>query len=143
MSKIPTALRLLVRQRAGERCEYCCLSQVGQEATFHIDHIIPLVAGGETQEDNLALACVSCSLYKSARQILEDPETGETVAIFNPRLQVWAEHFEWKGVRVVGLSAIGRATIKALRMNRALILAIRGEEELLGRHPPPKRKEDF
>jgi hypothetical protein len=134
---IPAALRRLVIQRAGNRCEYCGLSQAGQEATFHIDHVIPVAAGGGTVEDNLALACVSCSLYKSARQMVQDPQTGATVKIFNPRQQIWKEHFEWNGVRVNGLTATGRATIDALRMNRALILAIRAEEELLGRHPAP------
>jgi len=85
MTKIPASLRLLVRQRAGDRCEYCGLSQLGQEATFHIDHVTPVAAEGETSEDNLALACVSCSLHKSARQVADDPETGEKAAIFlNP-----------------------------------------------------------
>jgi 5-methylcytosine-specific restriction endonuclease McrA len=93
MVKIPASLRRLVRQRAGDRCEYCGLSQLGQEATFHIDHVIPVAASGETTADNLALACVSCSLHKSARQMVEEPETGETVPIFNPRQQVWTEHF--------------------------------------------------
>ncbi|AFY48782.1 restriction endonuclease [Nostoc sp. PCC 7524] len=137
MSKISNSLRRLVIQRADNRCEYCGLSQIGQEATFHIDHVIPVVANGKTAADNLALACVSCSLYKAAKQIVEDPETGEKVNIFNPRQQVWKEHFRWHGVRVVGLTATGRATINALRMNRSLILAIRAEQELLGRHPPP------
>lgn len=136
MSTIPVSLRRLVIQRAGERCEYCCLSQAGQAATFHIDHIIPVVADGATIAENLALACVSCSLRKGARQTVEDAETGEVVPIFNPRRQVWKEHFRWDGVRVVGLTATGRATIDALNMNRAIMLAIRSEEELLGRHPP-------
>lgn len=96
-----------------------------------------MVAGGSTTADNLALACVSCSLYKGARQGVEDPETRETVPIFNPRQQAWKEHFCWNGVEIVGLTAIGRATVKALKFNRAIILAIRAEEELLGRHPPP------
>ncbi|BCL34814.1 HNH endonuclease [Nostoc sp. MS1] len=136
MVTIPVALRRLVIQRASDRCEYCGLSQAGQAATFHIDHITPVIAGGTTTENNLALACVSCSLYKAARQIVEDPETGEKVPIFNPRQQVWTEHFQWDGVQVVGLTATGRATINALKMNRPIILAIRAEEELLGRHPP-------
>ena len=55
MTKIPASLRLLVRQRAGDRCEYCGLSQLGQEATFHIDHVTPVAAQGETSADNLAL----------------------------------------------------------------------------------------
>jgi HNH endonuclease len=136
MSTIPTALRRLVIQRAGDRCEYCGLSQVGQAATFHIDHVIPVAAKGETVPENLALACVSCSLFKGARQLLEDPDTGEMVSIFNPRQQIWQEHFRWDDVRVVGLTAIGRATIVALNLNRSIILAIRAEEEFFGRHPP-------
>jgi HNH endonuclease len=136
MGKIPSSLRQLVIQRAKDRCEYCCLSQAGQAATFHIDHIIAVVAGGATTSDNLALACVSCSLRKSARQTVTDPDTKKEVSIFNPRQQVWTENFRWDDVRVVGLTAIGRGTIEALKMNRAMMLAIRGEEELLGRHPP-------
>lgn len=64
MTKIPAALRRWVIQRANNRCEYCGISQIGQVATFHIDHVIPVVAGGETTAENLALACVSCSLRK-------------------------------------------------------------------------------
>lgn len=137
MATIPASLRRLVIQRAENRCEYCGISQIGQVATFHIDHIVPVVAGGETIAENLALACVSCSLRKGARQNLEDSETGKVVSIFNPRQQVWKEHFDWNGVQVVGLTATGRATVQALDLNRATMLAIRAEEELLGRHPPP------
>jgi hypothetical protein len=53
--KVPVFLRRLVIQRAEDRCEYCGISQLGQVATFHIDHIIPSVAGGETTAENLAL----------------------------------------------------------------------------------------
>jgi len=137
MGKIPAALRRTVIQRAGDRCEYCCLSQVGQAATFHIDHVIPIVAGGETQLDNLALACVSCSLRKAARQTVTDPETKDVVPVFNPRKQRWKEHFVWEDVQVRGCDKIGRATVYALQMNRPIMLAIRSEESLLGRHPPP------
>ena len=134
MPTIPAYLRRLVIQRADNRCEYCGISQVGQVATFHIDHIVPVVAGGETTSENLALACVSCSLRKGARQALEDWETGEAVSIFNPRQQRWKEHFAWDGVQVFGLTATGRATIEALNLNRIAMLAIRTEEALLGRH---------
>lgn len=137
MTKIPAALRRLVIQRSDNRCEYCGISQIGQVATFHIDHVIPVVSSGETTAENLALACVSCSLRKGARLTLEDSETGETVSIFNPRQQVWKEHFDWNGVQVIGLTATGRVTVQALDLNRSTMLAIRAEEELLGRHPPP------
>ena len=137
MTTIPASLRRLVIQRASDRCEYCGISQMGQVATFHIDHIVPTVAGGETTAENLALACVSCSLRKGARQNIEDPQTGAVVSIFNPRQQVWKEHFAWSGVQAVGLTATGRATVQALNLNRPTMLAIRAEEELLNRHPPP------
>jgi len=136
MTTIPAALRRLVIQRSGNRCEYCGLSQTGQVATFHVDHIVPETAGGATIATNLALACVSCSLRKGARQRIEDPETGEVVSIFNPRQQIWKAHFGWKGVEVVGLTAMGRATIAALSLNRSIMLAIRVEEEFFDRHPP-------
>lgn len=64
MSDIPQSLREEVILRARNRCEYCRLSQLGQEAAFHIDHVIPRAAGGPTTSTNLALACVSCSLRK-------------------------------------------------------------------------------
>jgi hypothetical protein len=136
MTTIPADLRRLVIRRSGDRCEYCCLSQAGQVATFHIDHIVPEAAGGETVAENLALACVSCSLRKGARQQLQDLETGELVSFFNPRLQSWKEHFSWNGVEVVGLTAVGRVTIRALSLNRPIMLAIRGEEVFFDRHPP-------
>jgi hypothetical protein len=137
MTRIPASLRELVVKRADNRCEYCGISQLGQVATFHVDHIIPVVAGGATTAENLALACVSCSLRKGARQEIQDLATGETVLVFNPRQQAWKEHFAWEGVRVVGLTPTGRAMVEALDLNRAIMLAIRAEEELLGRHLPP------
>lgn len=136
MSDISQGLQAEVVLRAGSRCEYCQLSQLGQEATFHIDHIVPRVAGGPTLAENLALACVSCSLRKWAKQTATDPDSEEEVPLFNPRIQRWNEHFRWDGVRIVPLTATGRATVVALAMNRPLILAIRQEESARGRHPP-------
>ena len=138
-SFIPANLRRLTHEKAANRCEYCQLSQLGQEATFHVDHITPVAAGGETNAENLALACVSCSLRKAAREAATDPESGIEAALFNPRRDTWSDHFRWEGVVLVGLSATGRATIHALSMNRSLILAIRKEESALGRHPAPER----
>jgi hypothetical protein len=137
MSDIPAHLQRLVAGRASNRCEYCRLAQEGQEARFHVDHVVPVVRGGATVEGNLALACVSCSLRKAARQHALDPQTGVEAALFNPRLDSWEEHFRLDGVHVLGLTPTGRATVEALKMNRLLILAIRGEETLRGRHPPP------
>ena len=142
MTSIPARLRRLVVERAAGRCEYCGLSQAGQEATFHIDHIVPVSARGRTAAGNLALACVSCSLRKEARRSGLDSETGRTVALFHPRRQSWSDHFAWDGVRVVGLSATGRATIATLLLNRPVILTIREEEIERGRHPPSSSESD-
>ena len=135
---IPAPLRRLVIQRAANRCEYCGLAQASQEATFHIDHVVPLDAAGGTTASNLALACVSCSLRKGAKQTATDPSTGKEVRLFNPRKDSWRVHFRWKGTEVFALSPAGRATLHALKLNRPIMLAIREEEALRGRHPSPK-----
>ena len=135
---VPVSLKRAVFQRAGGRCEYCGLSQAGQEAQFHADHIHPLADGGASALENLALACVSCSLRKGARRSATDSATGRRAAIFHPRQQVWADHFQWKGCRLIGRTPTGRATVDGLKMNRMLAQAIRAEESLRGRHPPER-----
>lgn len=134
---IPANVRREVVQRAGNRCEYCGLSQAGQEAVFHVDHIIPIAADGPTELENLALACVSCSLRKGARRTVVDPASGREVPLFDPRRDDWRTHFCWAGPRVVTLTATGRATAAALCFNRPLAVAIREEETHRLRHPPP------
>jgi hypothetical protein len=134
-SHIPDDLRQSIINRAQNRCEYCGLSQRGQAAAFHIDHIFPVSAGGQTNLENLALACVGCSLHKAARITGPDPLTGELVPIYHPRQNDWLEHFRWDGVRVFGITQIGRATVATLKMNRPIMFSIREEEQLFGRHP--------
>jgi hypothetical protein len=134
---IPLGLRREVVLRAASRCEYCGLSQAGQEARFHVDHIRPVAENGPTVLENLALACVSCSLRKGARSVGKDPLTYREAPLFHPRTDRWSVHFRWRGCRVVGLTPTGRATVGLLRMNRGIALAIRAEEAFRGRHPPP------
>jgi hypothetical protein len=134
---VPPKLRLRVIGRANGRCEYCGLSSLGQAATFHIDHIIPQAAGGMTHFDNLALACIHCSLRKCARQRVRDPRSGKMAPIFHPRQHHWNLHFRWVGLRLIGITPTGRATIEALGLNTPDHLIIRGFEKKLGRHPPP------
>jgi hypothetical protein len=47
------------------------------------------------------------------------------VPLFNPRLHDWDAHFEFQGVAIVGLTPIGRATAKLLRMNAEDRLKVR------------------
>lgn len=134
---VSDSIRWQVVERAGNRCEYCGLSQEGQEAVFHVHHIFPVSLGGVTELDNLALACVSCSLRKAARVQVPDPASGEQVAIFHPRNDRWNLHFRWSDCEITGITPTGRATAAALMMNRPMALRIRAEERARGRHPPP------
>lgn len=129
VERIPVALQRFVRERARDRCEYCRLAQEGQEATLHVDHVVPRSKGGATSEDNLALACVSCSLRKGPRQDGPEPRTGDQHRLYNPRTDPWDEHFEILPDMVIeGRSATGRVTVAMLKLNRALAVAIRQEE---------------
>ena len=136
MSDVPARLASLVRTRAGDHCEYCRLSQVSQEAAFHIDHVVPRSANGPASLENLALACVSCSLRKGARRSSIDSETNLETPLFNPREQNWSDHFRWDGFRIEALTAVGRVTIFALAMNRPVVLMIREEQADRHRHLP-------
>lgn len=124
-------------ERARDRCEYCGLAAEGQAATFHVDHIVPQVSGGLTVCENLALACIHCSLRKGARRTAKDPRSSEMAPLFHPRLDSWEKNFRWNGVKLVGRTASGRATVVALDLNSAEHRVIRGFESRLGRHPPP------
>jgi hypothetical protein len=44
----------------------------------------------------------------------------ELVPLFNPRTDIWPDHFEWNGPTIVGKTAIGRATIDVLNINDTL-----------------------
>ena len=136
--KIPQALRRLVRIRAQSRCEYCQTSEWLSGLPCEIDHIIPRAKKGPTAADNLCLACASCNGYKRATTYSVDPESGEEAALFNPRQQRWREHFAWSddGTTIIGLTACGRATVVALKLNHPLVIAARSIWVSIGLHPP-------
>ena len=56
-----------------------------------------------------------------------DPVSGELVPLFHPRRDRWAEHFQFRGVRIEGLTPVGRATVHVLAMNDARRLELRSE----------------
>lgn len=123
---VPATLQRRVRERAALLCEYCGIAQAHQDATFHIDHVVPRRAGGATALDNLALACVSCSLRKGAREAAPDPEGGAMAPLYHPRLAAWSAHFtQHPDGSVAGLTPTGRATVAALQLNRPLACALR------------------
>jgi 5-methylcytosine-specific restriction endonuclease McrA len=54
-------------KRDGFRCVYCGRS--GEEAVLHIDHLIPISAGGSDELDNLVTSCEACNQGKSSALI--------------------------------------------------------------------------
>ena len=120
------SVRDLVRERAGNACEYCHLHQRDSPlASLHLEHIVPKVHGGDSDLDNLALACVDCNLHKGTNLTGIDPETGLVTRLFHPRREEWDEHFEWLGIYIGGKTAIGRTTVRVLNMNSDDQLALR------------------
>ena len=108
-----------VRRRAGWRCEYCHAPEVLFNFPFEVEHIVPAARGGTDAADNLALACRSCNSHKGSRLTASDPDTGAEASMYHPREQGWADHFALDADTgtICGLTATGRATVDALRMN--------------------------
>jgi hypothetical protein len=119
------ALMRLVRQRAGDACEYCGLPQRLSSAPFEIDHVIAEKHGGLTHEANLALSCFYCNRYKGPNIAGIDPTSGRVVRLYHPRTDRWGRHFRWDGVTLVGRTARARATIAVLELNHPDIVAVR------------------
>jgi HNH endonuclease len=138
MSSFSEATKQRVRQRAGNRCEYCQSHQDYLMGWLQIDHFLPVSKGGSNEDENLCLACELCNQYKWNQTEAIDPESQNIVGLFNPRRQVWHEHFDWSddGVSIVGLTPYGRSTVVALKLNNSLALKVRGHWVSAGWHPP-------
>ena len=140
---INRTIRQLVRERSLCLCEYCHSSEEGSTALFTFDHIIPQSLGGSDEPDNLALACTRCNSRRYNFMVGFDPKLNCNQPLFNPRKDLWSEHFIWnpEGDRIVAKTSIGRATLNRLDLNddrhddgsiqRSRRLWIRG-----GWHPP-------
>lgn len=127
------SLRDLVRRRAGDRCEYCRLSQEHAPVVrFWIEHIVAKQHGGDDAPSNLALACPHCNRCKGPNLTAIDPQSGGIVPLFNPRTDSWHEHCALQGVQIVGLTPTGRATVRLLKMNSEDRLEIRRHLEARG-----------
>jgi hypothetical protein len=137
-TRITPALRRIVAERSRYRCGYCLTAEEVVGTLFTVDHIVPESVGGTTTAENLCLSCWSCNLIKSDRIAAIDPLTGETSRIFHPNTQRWTEHFTWEadGLLIVGLTATGRATVNALRLNRVPLVNARRLWIDAGWHPP-------
>jgi hypothetical protein len=128
-------IKILVYQRARGCCEYCRTSEENTGQTMQVDHIDP---HGSDELDNLCLSCWNCNNHKRQATLILDPISNTKVALYNPRTQVWSEHFEWinGATQVRGLTPNGRVTIARLKMNRTAIIVARGRWVAGGYHPP-------
>ncbi len=125
------ATKALVRQRAGNRCEYCHLHQDDSPlAALHFEHIRPRKHGGSDDASNLCLACIDCNLHKGPNLTGIDPLTGAVTELFHPREQRWEEHFAFVGIYLTGRTAVGRTTILVLEINSDDQLNLRAAGEL-------------
>jgi hypothetical protein len=79
-----------------------------------------------------------CNGFKGAQTHGRDPLSGRRVRLFNPRRQRWSRHFAWSddGIRIIGRTACGRATVLALQLNNPIAVLVRREWVGAGWHPP-------
>lgn len=130
--------RQRVAVQARFQCGYCRTQEVVSGIPLTVEHIFPKAQGGTDDEENLWLSCRLCNEAKGVLVEAIDPQTGQMIPLFNPRLQTWSEHFAWsnEGVHIIGLSASGRATILALEMNSNFRIRSRRIWVEAGYHPP-------
>ncbi len=114
---ISAELRRLVRQRAGECCEYCLILEAFTFAVHELDHIVAEKHGGPTTADNLALACALCNGFKGSDLASIDPESGVIAPLYHPRRDVWSQHFRLAGGKIEPLTPVGRVTVRLLQLN--------------------------
>jgi hypothetical protein len=136
---IPPATVQRIRAAAHERCGYCLSPQHLVMAPLEIEHLRPVAQGGSDDEANLWLACPICNSLKSDKTIAADPFSGALCRLFNPRIDIWKEHFDWAddGRSINGLTAIGRATVALLRLDgHPIRIAVWSYWIRAGWHPP-------
>lgn len=135
---VSKSLRKQVIEEAGQCCEYCHNQQRFSTGLFSIEHILPTVKGGTDRRENLAFSCPACNAHKFTKTKGLDPLTRQMTDLFNPRLQIWEEHFTWNDdfTEIIGLTPTGRVTVKSLNMNRSETVNLRKVLYQFGEHPP-------
>jgi 5-methylcytosine-specific restriction endonuclease McrA len=113
MKHISQAVRQQVRERAGQRCEYCRLPERFSFQPYQIDHVVARKHGGTDDITNLAWAWANCNNAKGSDQGSFDTETKEFVLFYNPRTQEWNDHFEMNAEVINGRTASGRLFVSS------------------------------
>ncbi len=138
MANVPSRKqRQQIEARANGVCEYCKSPVKYGVQSFECEHVIPVAFGGKTVLNNLAFACGGCNRCKSSKTSGLDPDNGQTAPLFHPRQQQWHDHFIWNEAftLMIGITATGRATINALRLNRPGVVNLRRILVIMNEHP--------
>ena len=98
-----------------------------------MDHVIAEKHVRPTAEHNLCYACPPCNRAKGSD--LTTVINGKLVRLFNPRIDVWNEHFALDGPRIKARSRIGNGTISLLGINDSDRLEMRRILVLAGTYP--------
>jgi hypothetical protein len=114
---IAAELRAAVLMRARGRCEYCGLPDEASLFAHEVDHIIAEQHRGPTTLENLSLACFQCNRAKGPNIATIDPDSNAIVRLFNPRTDLWSDHFKLVGPEIIGQTSIGKATAALLQFN--------------------------
>jgi hypothetical protein len=127
--------RTIVAKRANYCCEYCRLHERYMFLAFEIDHIISLKHGGGNELENLAYSCPHCNQYKGSDLTTFLESYDDIVQLYNPRKQIWSEHFETLNGEIIAKTRIGKATVKIFRFNDPDVLILRRELSQIGLYP--------
>jgi len=127
-------VRFLVAKRANLLCEYCLIAEADTFIGCEVDHIISIKHGGITDPDNLAYACAYCNRYKGS-DIASLTKSGKLVRLYNPRVDIWKEHFWINGIQILPVSQIGEVTVSLLMRNHRERTLEREALQSIGRFP--------
>ena len=124
---IPAELRRRVRERAGNRCEYCRIQEATTLLGCEVDHVISEKHGGLTVENNLALACFECNRAKgSDLGSYLAPGATQLTRFFHPRWDEWQQHFLYQPTgELMGLTPEGMVTARLFNFNASIRVAER------------------
>jgi hypothetical protein len=103
-----------------------------------VDHILAKKHFGPLTLDNTCLACARCNGAKGTNVAAYDPITAALVPLFDPRQDVWDDHFFWISAILEGKTPIGRTTIQVLNINALERVELREHLIEAGLFPPDR-----
>jgi hypothetical protein len=117
---VSTEVRRRIARQAAYVCEYCLLPEADSFLGYEIDHIIGLKHRGSNDATNLAWSCPDCNRNKGTDLGSIDWSSGDLVRFFNPRTDIWTEHFRLYDNLIDPLTPIGLVTLNILKLNDRL-----------------------